>query len=47
MKTALITWGIVIIACIIEACFCTDLDQESKEFLKKRENERKNNNLHK
>tara|TARA_Y100001963_G_C6520948_1_gene326529 strand:+ start:42 stop:185 length:144 start_codon:yes stop_codon:yes gene_type:complete len=47
MKTALIIWGIVIVACIVEACLFAELDEESKEFLKKRENERKNNNLHK
>ena len=46
MKTVLIIWGAAIIYCIIEACFFAELDPESKEFLKNRENERKNNNLH-
>jgi hypothetical protein len=47
MKTVLIIWGIAIIICISEAYFCTELDPESKQILKNRENERKNNNLHK
>jgi hypothetical protein len=47
MKTVLIIWGAAIVYCIIEACFFTELDPESKEFIKNRENERKNNNLHK
>ena len=38
---------IVIGICFFEAYFYTKLDSESKEFLKNRENERKNNNLHK
>ena len=46
MKTVLIIWGAAIIYCIIEAIFFSELDPESKEFLKNRENERKNNNLH-
>ena len=46
MKTVLIIWGIAIIYCIIEAYFFTELDPESKQLLKNRENERKNNNLH-
>ena len=46
MKTELLIWGILIIYCIIEAIFFTELDPESKEFLKNRKNERKNNNLH-
>ena len=46
MKTVLIIWGIAIIYCIIEAYFFTELDPESKQHLKNRENERKNNNLH-
>ena len=47
MKTALIIWGVGIVYCIIEAVFFTELDPESKEFIKNRENERKNNNLYK
>ena len=47
MKTALIIWAIVIFICFLEAYFYSELDPESKEFLKNRENERKNNNLHK
>ena len=47
MKTVLIIWGVAIIYCIIDAIFFSELDPESKEFLKNRENERKNNNLHK
>jgi len=46
MKTALIIWAVLITYCIFEAIFCTELDPESKQFLKNRENERKNNNLH-
>ena len=46
MKTILIIWGAAIIYCIIEAIFFSELDPESKEFLKNRENERKNNDLH-
>ena len=46
MKTILIIWGVTIIICILEAYFCTELDPESKQILKNRENERKNNNLH-
>ena len=47
MKTVLIIWGIGLIWCAIEAYFYTELDPKSKEHLKNRENERKNNNLHK
>ena len=47
MQTVLIIWGAAIIYCIFEAIFFTELDPESKEFLKNRENERKNNNLYK
>ena len=47
MKIVLIIWGAAIIYCVIEAIFFSELDPESKEFLKNRENERKNNNLHK
>ena len=47
MKTVLIIWGAAIVYCIFEAIFFSELDPESKEFLKNRENERKNNNLHK
>ena len=47
MKTVLIIWGAAVTYCIIEAIFCTELDAESKQILKNRENERKNNNLHK
>ena len=42
MKTVLIIWGTAVVYCIIEACFFTELDPESKEFLKNRENKRKN-----
>ena len=44
---ALVIWGVVMIICFLEAYFYSELDPESKEFLKNRENERKNNNLHK
>ena len=47
MKTVLIIWGLALVYCIFEAIFFSELDPESKEFLKNRENERKNNNLHK
>ena len=53
MKTAFIVWAIVIFICFLEAYFYSELDPESKRFLKERENklkeienERKNNNLH-
>ena len=57
MKTAFIIWAIVIFICFLEAYFYSELDPESKKYLKNRENklkiekneenERKNNNLHK
>ena len=47
MKIALVTWGIIILICFLEAYFYSELDPESKKILKKRENEQKNNNLHK
>ena len=46
MKTVLIIWGLAVVYCIFEAIFFTELDPESKEYIKNRENERKNNNLH-
>ena len=46
MKTVLIIWGVAIVWCIIEALFFAELDPESKAFIKNRENEEKNNNLH-
>ena len=46
MKIILIIWGVGIVYCIYDAIFNTELDPESKEFLKNRENERKNNDLH-
>ena len=46
MKIALITWGVIILICFLEAYFYSELDPESKKHLKNRENERKNNNLH-
>ena len=42
MKTAFIIWGVVIFICFLEAYFCSELDPESKEFLKERENKLKN-----
>ena len=47
MKIILIIWGSALVYCVIEAIFFTEIDPESKEFIKNRENERKNNNLHK
>ena len=47
IKIILIIWGIGLIWCAIETYFFTELDPESKEYLKNRENERKNKNLHK
>ena len=41
MKTAFIIWGAAIIYCIIEAIFFSELDPESKEYLKNRENKLK------
>ena len=37
MKTVLIIWGTAIIYCIIEACFFTELDPESRKFLEERD----------
>ena len=39
-----ISWLLVIIACILEAYFCTKFDTESLEFFKKREYESKTKN---
>ena len=47
MEIILTIWGAGIMYCVYDAMFCTRLDPESKKFLNKRENERKNNNLHK
>ena len=38
MKTVLIIWVTAVVYCIIEACFFTELDPESRKFLKEREN---------
>ena len=46
MKIALVTYGIIILICFLEAHFYSELDPESKKFLKEKENEQKNNNLH-
>ena len=37
MKTVLIIWGAAIVYCIIEACFFTELDPESRKFLEERD----------
>ena len=37
MKTTLIIWGVVIFICFLEAYFYSELDPESKKFLKERE----------
>ena len=37
MKTAFIIWAIVIFICFLEAYFYSELDPESKKFLKERE----------
>ena len=42
MKTAFTIWVIVIFICFLEAYFCSELDPESKEYLKNRENKLKN-----
>ena len=47
MKIILIIWGIGILYCVYDAIFNTEWDPESKQIFKNRENERKNNNLHK
>ena len=47
MKTVLIIWGLALVYCIVEAILFTRLDPESRKFLKERENEKRNNNLHK
>ena len=46
MNIALLIWLAIIIACILEAYFCSQFDPESKRIMKKREDEQKNNNLH-
>ena len=38
MNTFLIVWAIVIFICFLEAYFYSELDPESKKFLKEREN---------
>ena len=47
MEIILIIWGIGILYCIFEAIFYTELEPESRKFLKERENEKRNNNLYK
>ena len=47
MEAILIIWGIGILYCVYDAIFNTEWDLESKQIFKNRENERKNNNLHK
>jgi|7_EtaG_2_1085326.scaffolds.fasta_scaffold97022_3 hypothetical protein len=47
MKTVLTIWVVAVIYCILEGIFFSELDPESKAFIKNRENEQKNNNLHK
>ena len=37
MKVILIIWGLVLVYCMIEAIFFTELDPESKKELKNRE----------
>ena len=37
MKTAIITWAIILFICFLEAYFYTKLDPESRKFLKERE----------
>ena len=38
MKTILIIWGLALVYCVIEAIFFSELDPESKKFLKERRN---------
>ena len=47
MEIILTIWGLALIYCAIEAYFFTETDPKSEEFIKNRENERKNNNLYK
>ena len=42
METILTIWGLALVYCIIEAIFFSELDPESKEYLKNRENKLKN-----
>jgi len=42
MEIILVIWGAGIVYCVIEAIFFSELDPESKEFLKNRENKLKN-----
>ena len=37
METILTIWGLALVHCIIEAIFFSELDPESKKFLKERE----------
>ena len=48
MKTALIFWGIIMLICVLEAFYYSELDPESKKFLEERENKlNKKENEHK
>ena len=37
MEIVLTVWGAAIVYCIIEACFFTELDPESRKFLNERD----------
>ena len=37
VEYALIIWGVIMLICFLEAYFCSELDPESKKFLKERE----------
>ena len=41
MEIILVIWGLGILYCIYDAIFLTELDQETKRFLKNRENKTK------
>jgi hypothetical protein len=47
MEIGLVTWGVIMLICVLEACFYSQLDPESKKLMKDRENESKNKDLHK
>ena len=44
IEYAFIVWGVIMLICFLEAYFCTEVDPESKKFLKEREEKSKTKN---
>ena len=42
VKYIFLVWGVIMLACFLEAYFCSEFDPETKKFMKKREKESKN-----